>query len=241
MINNYHVVVLIPARGGSKRLPKKNIKLLDGKPLIAWSIECAKKSQYVDQIIVSTDSQQIKDISENYGANVPFIRPDYLSNDTATTYDVLQHAIESLALNKPNILLVLLQPTSPLRTTEELDKAIEYFIQKNALGVVSVSEMEHSPLWANVLPDDNNMLNFLPNNIVGKRSQDLPTYYRINGSIYIYDIESLLKNKKVFFDERVFAFVTVPDTSVDIDTMLDFKIAESILEYKKENNEYIKK
>lgn len=241
MINNYHVVALIPARGGSKRLPKKNIKLLDGKPLIAWSIECAKKSQYVDQIIVSTDSQQIKDISENYGANVPFIRPDYLSNDTATTYDVLQHTIESLALNKPNILLVLLQPTSPLRTTEELDKAIEYFIQKNALGVVSVSEMEHSPLWANVLPDDNNMLNFLPNNIVGKRSQDLPTYYRINGSIYIYDIESLLKNKKVFFDERVFAFVTVPDTSVDIDTMLDFKIAESILEYKKENNEYIKK
>lgn len=241
MINNYHVVALIPARGGSKRLPKKNIKLLDGKPLIAWSIECAKKSQYVDQIIVSTDSQQIKDISENYGANVPFIRPDYLSNDTATTYDVLQHTIESLALNKPNILLVLLQPTSPLRTTEELDKAIEYFIQKNALGVVSVSEMEHSPLWANVLPDDNNMLNFLPNNIVGKRSQDLPTYYRINGSIYIYDIESLLKNKKVFFDERVFAFVTVPDTSIDIDTMLDFKIAESILEYKKENNEYIKK
>lgn len=237
MINNYHVVALIPARGGSKRLPKKNIKLLDGKPLIAWSIECAKKSQYVDQIIVSTDSQQIKDISENYGANVPFIRPDYLSNDTATTYDVLQHAIESLALNKPNILLVLLQPTSPLRTTEELDKAIEYFIQKNALGVVSVSEMEHSPLWANVLPDDDNMLNFLPNNIVGKRSQDLPTYYRINGSIYIYDIVSLLQNKRVFFDERVFAFITVPDTSVDIDTMLDFKIAESILEYKKENNE----
>lgn len=241
MINNYHVVALIPARGGSKRLPKKNIKLLDGKPLIAWSIECAKKSQYVDQIIVSTDSQQIKDISENYGANVPFIRPDYLSNDTASTYDVIQHTIESLALNKPNILLVLLQPTSPLRTTEELDKAIEYFIQKNALGVVSVSEMEHSPLWSNVLPDDNNMLNFLPNNIVGKRSQDLPTYYRINGSIYIYDIESLLQNKKVFFDERVFAFVTVPDTSVDIDTILDFKIAESILEYKKENNEYIKK
>lgn len=232
MINNYHVVALIPARGGSKRLPQKNIKLLDGKPLIAWSIECAKKSQYVDQIIVSTDSQQIKEISENYGAKVPFVRPDYLSNDTASTYDVIQHTIESLALNKPNILLVLLQPTSPLRTTEELDKAIEYFIQKKALGVVSVSEMEYSPLWANVLPNDNNMLNFISHDIIGKRSQDLPTYYRINGSIYIYNIESLLQNKKMFFDETVFAFITASNTSIDIDTMLDFKIAESILKTK---------
>ena len=130
MIGQYRVTALIPARGGSKRLPRKNIKLLVNKPLIAWSIEVAEASKYIDRVIVSTDDEEIKQVSEQYGAEVPFLRPEHLSNDHASSFDVIKHAIDFLHLGQKNELIVLLQPTSPLRLVSELDAALEFFIAK---------------------------------------------------------------------------------------------------------------
>lgn len=231
MLNQYHVTVLIPARGGSKRLPRKNVKLLFNKPLIAWTIEVAKASKFVDQIVVSTDDIEIKEVSEKYGAKVPFIRPEYLSNDTASSFDVIEHAIHFLNIESENNLLVLLQPTSPLRTVEELDQALNFFIERSASGVVSVSETEHSPLWSNVLPENFEMSDFIRSEVKGKRSQDLPIFYRLNGSIYIYKTSELIEKGSIFYNETVFAFETSKSTSVDIDTELDFIIAETLVKH----------
>lgn len=229
MIGQYRVTALIPARGGSKRLPRKNIKLLVDKPLIAWSIEVAKACKYVDRVIVSTDDEEIKRISEQYGAEVPFLRPEYLSNDHASSFDVIKHAIDFLTLSRSNELIVLLQPTSPLRLASEIDAALEFFVQKNAKGVVSISETEHSPMWSNTLPEDGCMSDFIRPEVQGKRSQDLPTFFRLNGSIYIYETLSLLEQSKIFFNENVYGFQTSLETAVDIDTGLDFSIAETIM------------
>lgn len=232
MLGQYHITALIPARGGSKRLPGKNIKLLCGKPLIAWTIETAKASTYIDSVIVSTDDIEIKEISEKFGAEVPFIRPDYLSHDTASSFDVIKHAIEFLNIDKSKHLIVLLQPTSPLRTVAELNQALEFFLKKTADGVVSISETEHSPMWSNTLPNDGCMSNFIRPEVQGKRSQDLPKFFRLNGSIYIYETLALLEQAKIFFDENVYGFETSLDTAVDIDTALDFLVAETILQYR---------
>ncbi|MHA3983522.1 acylneuraminate cytidylyltransferase family protein [Acinetobacter venetianus] len=229
MIGQYRVTALIPARGGSKRLPRKNVKSLGDKPLIAWSIETAKTSKYIDRVIVSTDDGEIKQVSEQYGAEVPFLRPEHLSNDHASTFDVIKHAIVFLGLDQTNELIVLLQPTSPLRLVSELDTALEFFIMKNAKGIVSISETEHSPMWSNTLPENGCMSDFIRPEVQGKRSQDLPKFFRLNGSIYIYETLSLLEQGKIFFNESVYGFETSSETSVDIDTALDFKIAETIL------------
>lgn len=229
MLDKFHVTALIPARGGSKRLPRKNVKLLHGKPLIAWSIEVAKASKYIDRVIVSTDDEEIKQISEQYGAEVPFLRPEHLSNDHASSFDVIKHAINFLQLNQTNELIVLLQPTSPLRLVSELDTALEFFVQKNAKGVVSISETEHSPMWSNTMPEDGCMSDFIRPEVQGKRSQDLPTFFRLNGSIYIYETLALLEQSKIFFNENVYGFETSLETAVDIDTALDFLVAETIL------------
>ena len=231
MIGQYRVTALIPARGGSKRLPRKNIKLLVDKPLIAWSIETAKASKYIDRVVVSTDDEEIKRISEQYGAEVPFLRPEHLSNDHASSFDVIKHAIDFLTLSRSNELIVLLQPTSPLRLASEIDAALEFFVQKDAKGVVSISETEHSPMWSNTLPEDGCMSDFIRPEVQGKRSQDLPTFFRLNGSIYIYETLALLEKGAIFFDEYVYGFETSLETSIDIDTEFDFVIAEALLRY----------
>ncbi|MDX8254957.1 acylneuraminate cytidylyltransferase family protein [Acinetobacter pittii] len=229
MIGQYRVTALIPARGGSKRLPRKNVKLLGDKPLIVWSIEAAKASKYIDRVVVSTDDEEIKQVSEHYGADVPFLRPEYLSNDHSSSFDVVKHAIGFLQLDQTNELIVLLQPTSPLRLVSELDTALEFFIAKNAKGVVSVSEAEHSPMWSNTLPENGCMADFIRPEVQDKRSQDLPKFFRLNGSIYIYETLNLLEQGKIFFNESVYGFETSSETSVDIDTALDFLIAETIM------------
>lgn len=232
MIEKYRVTALIPARGGSKRLPGKNIKLLNEKPLIAWSIETAAVSKYIDRVTVSTDDKEIKQVSEQYGAEVPFLRPEHLSNDHASSFDVIKHAIDCLHLDQPNELIVLLQPTSPLRLVSELDTALEFFMIKNAKGVVSVSETEHSPMWSNTLPESGCMSDFVRPEVQGKRSQDLPKFFRLNGSIYIYETLALLEQAKIFFDENVYGFETSLETAVDIDTALDFLVAETMLKHR---------
>ncbi|WP_187647906.1 acylneuraminate cytidylyltransferase family protein [Nitrosophilus labii] len=231
MYKNKTFLAIIPARGGSKRLPNKNILNLAGKPLIVWSIEAAKKSKYIDTTVVSSDSNKILEIARNYDV-VTIKRPDYLASDTAKSIDVIKHAIENV--NEKYDYLVLLQPTSPLRNEKHIDEAIELLEQKKADAIISVCEAEHSPLWSNTLPDDLSMNNFLKDEIKNKRSQDLPKFYKINGAIYIYKVERLLKENSFFIKNNIYAYIMDRKNSVDIDDEVDFKLAEVILKDKNE-------
>ena len=228
MFKNKKILAVITARGGSKRLPNKNILDLDGKPLISYTIESAKKSKYIDKVIVSTDDNKIAEISKKYGAETPFIRPAELSNDTADSISVIKHSIEFF--NKEFDYVILLQPTSPLRKTEDIDGAIE-LLKSDIEAVVSVCEIDHSPLWANTLPEDKLMTSFIKEEVKNKRSQDLPTYYRLNGAIYIADIAYLYKLNG-FIGNKTKAYVMSQNNSIDIDTELDFRLAEIILKSK---------
>ena len=228
MINNKKILAVITARAGSKRLPNKNILNLAGKPLIAWTIDEAKKSKYIDELIVSTDSKKIAEISKYYGAEVPFMRPLELAIDTADSISVLKHSIEFFK-NKFDYIL-LLQPTSPLRTVEDIDKAI-ITLNNKTKAVVSVCETEHSPLWSNTLPEDLSMKNFIRSEVKNKRSQDLPKYYRLNGAIYIAETKYFYKNNG-FLGDKTKAYIMPQQNSVDIDTELDFRFCEILLNKK---------
>ena len=229
MYNNKTFLAIIPARGGSKRLPNKNILDLNGKPLIAWSIEAGIGSKYIDKVVLTSDSEDILNISKNFGAEI-LKRPDELATDTATSFDVITHAIESI--DEKYDYIILLQPTSPLRNAEHIDEAIELLETKNADAVVSVCEMEHSPLWSNTLDDSLSMKNFLKEEILNKRSQDLETYYRLNGAVYICKTNNFLKKKSFFLKENIFAYIMDRESSIDIDEKIDFELAQV---YMKEN------
>jgi len=222
--NNKSFLAIILARGGSKRLPRKNVLDLCGKPLIAYSIEAGLKSKYIDEVVVSSDNDEIISISEEFGANT-IKRPEELSNDTATTFDAIKHAIDNV---EKYDYIVLLQPTSPLRDSKHIDEAIELLEIKNADAVVSVCEMDHSPLWSNTLDASLSMKNFLTDEILNKRSQDLEKYYRLNGAIYICKTDKLIEEKSFMLKDNIFAYVMNKQSSVDIDEEIDFKMAEAI-------------
>lgn len=217
-------LAIIPARGGSKRLPRKNLLDLCGKPLIAWSTEAGSKSKYIDKVVVSSDDDEILNISKTYGAET-IKRPAELASDTATTFDAIKHTIDSL---QKYDYVVLLQPTSPLRNQKHIDEAIELLESKNADAVVSVCEMDHSPLWSNTLPTDGNMNSFLRDEVLNKRSQDLEMYYRLNGAIYICKTQKLLKEKSFLIRDNIFAYKMDRTSSIDIDEKIDFLIAKTL-------------
>lgn len=219
-------LAIIPARGGSKRLPRKNILELNGKALIQWTIEAAKKSKFIDSICVTSDDDEILNTTSNLRV-LSIKRPDELATNTATTIDVIKHAIESISLSYDYI--VLLQPTSPLRTETHIDEAIQLLNKQKADAIVSVCEMEHSPLWSNILPHDHSMVDFIDKKYL-TRSQDLPTYYRLNGAIYICRTDRLLNEKTFFIKSNVFAYVMDALNSIDIDNLIDFYTAEAILQ-----------
>jgi len=226
MFKNKRFLSIIPARAGSKRLPKKNVKDLAGKPLISWSIESSIDSKYIDATLVTSDCDEVLSIANTYDIQA-ITRPSKLSTDTAKTLDVVFHAIEHIEENFDYI--VLLQPTSPLRTSIHIDEAIELLISKNANAVISVGEMEHSPLWSNTLNETNSMEGFFDENVY-KRSQELPTYYRLNGAIYICDISELIKTRTYFLENNIFAYKMSRESSVDIDDEIDFKFAELLFD-----------
>lgn len=227
MINGKKIIAVIPARKGSKRLPNKNILTLARKPLVSWTIESALKSKYIDKIILSTDSDQISKLAIEMGIDVPFIRPKELATDTATSFDVVKHALNCCGDGFDIVLL--LQPTSPLRTNEDIDGALDLLANKKAHAVVSVCDTEHSPLFCNTLDDSLSMKGFLNDKLKNKRTQDLPKYYRINGAVYAIYINELLKENTFFVSDKIYAYIMPQKRSVDIDTKLDFKLAETIL------------
>jgi len=217
-------LAIIPARGGSKRLPRKNVLNLAGKPLITWSIEAGLNSKYMDSVLITSDDEEILSISKEYGAKT-IKRPDELASDTATTFDAIKHAIENVDTYD---YIVLLQATSPLRNSKHIDEAIELLESKNADAVVSVCEMDHSPLLSNTLDDGLSMKGFLKDTVFNKRSQDLEKYYRLNGAIYICKTKKLLEEKSFFLKENIYGFKMDRESSVDIDVAMDFKMANLI-------------
>lgn len=218
-------MAIIPARGGSKRLDRKNVRPLRGKPLIAWTIEAAVRSQFVDHVLVTSEDDEILSVAEAFGAST-LKRPKGLAEDHTSTIEVLKHALRKSAKYD---FVVLLQPTSPLRTEEHIDAAIRYLIDKSADAVISVTEMTHSPLWANTLPVDGSMQGFLRSDVQGVRSQDLPSFYRVNGAIYICEVNRFLAERTFFIRDNVYAYRMDRASSVDIDVELDFFWADFLL------------
>jgi N-acylneuraminate cytidylyltransferase/CMP-N,N'-diacetyllegionaminic acid synthase len=224
------VLALIPARGASRGVPGKNTRSLGGKPLIAWTIETALQDEYTDRVVVSTNDEKIAVISEKYGADVPFMRPKELATDSARAIDVLLHTIEWLEKRDEIYDIALyLQPTAPLRSSVDIDRSLEMLAaSKEAKIIVSVCEASFNPLFCNTLPPDKNMKHFLQPGMINKNRQELPTYYSLNGAIYSSDWD-YIKRERSFFGERTFAYVMPRERSVDIDSELDFKIAELLL------------
>ncbi|MGR3766078.1 acylneuraminate cytidylyltransferase family protein [Rossellomorea sp. NS-SX7] len=222
-------LAIIPARGGSKGLRNKNILPLAGKPLISYTIECAQQSTLVDHTLVSTDSLEIAEVSRKSGAEVPFIRPAELSSDTASSIDVLIHAVKKFEeeTGKRVANVILLQPTSPLRTTAQLNQAIELYLANEQTPVVSVCESESHPYYLrkisgnNLVPYDDTANNHL-------RRQDLETVYQLNGAIYITSRDFLIEHGLIYKD-RVIPYVMHKEASIDIDDKYDFLTAEAIL------------
>lgn len=231
MYQNKTFLAIIPARGGSKRLPKKNILDLAGKPLIAWSIEAGLNSDLIDKVIVTSDDEKILKTSQGLGADT-INRPDRLASDTATTFDAIKHTIENT--HKYDY-VVLLQPTSPLRDENHIDEAIKLLVSKEADAVVSVCETDHSPLWSNTLPLDESLVGFLKDEVLNKRSQDLEKYYRLNGAIYICKTDRLLEEKTLFISDDIFAYTMDRKSSIDIDEKIDFDIAKVLMSDKAAN------
>ena len=223
-------IAIIPARSGSKGLKDKNIKMLDGKPLISYSIQAALQSGCFEEVMVSTDSEHYAEIAQIHGASVPFLRSAEMSSDSASSWDSVREVLKNyLQLGQSFDNVMLLQPTSPLRTSDDIINAFDLFFNKKAESVVGVCEMEHSPLWSNVLPEDGNLFGFLHEAVSGVSGrQGLPTYYRINGAIYLTKI-NYNDLKFNLFTAKGYAYCMPRERSLDIDELFDFSVAETVI------------
>ncbi|MDD6169428.1 MAG: acylneuraminate cytidylyltransferase family protein [Lachnospiraceae bacterium] len=221
-------IAIIPARSGSKGLKNKNIKLLNGKPLLAYTVEAALQSGLFDCVHVSTDSEEYADIAREFGADVPFLREAELASDTSNTWDALRFVIKEYEeLGQKFDTVCLLQPTSPLRDATDIKNAYQIFEKKKAESVISVCETEHSPLLCNTLKESGSMKGFIDMKKVGRR-QELSTYYRLNGAIYIQTVDLLMQGGDLYGDKS-YAYVMEKEHSVDIDDEMDFMFAEVMI------------
>ena len=232
MINEKSVFAIIPARAGSKGLPKKNISPLAGKPLIAWTIETAKKSKYIDRCIVSTDDENIAKVAKLYSCEVPFIRPKHLAQDNSATMDVILHALKYF-LNKSIKFdyVILLEPTSPLRDSNDIDIALSKLDKnrKKADSIVGVSRVESAhPIFDIKVKKDGLIQPYIGKSFNILRRQDIEELYFFEGSIYISDVEVLLK-KNNFYHERTMPYIVPRWKSLEIDEMVDLITAEAII------------
>lgn len=228
MYMNKSFLAIIPARSGSKGITDKNIKKLNNKPLIAYTIDACKKSKIFDNIIVSTDSKKYAQIAESYGVSVPFLRPTELSTDVASTNDVIFYILNEM--KKGGNLYdytVLLQPTSPLRDENHILESVDKLISNDANSIISICEVDHSS-DINIVLDSNMRLDFLFDDSKKIRRQDLKKEYRINGAIYICKTNYFLKYNS-FYGEKSYAYIMDKMSSVDIDDMYQFEFAQFII------------
>lgn len=226
-------LAIIPARAGSKGLPGKNIKELCSKPLIAWSIETGLNSKYIDKVIVSTDSQEIAEISKEYGAEIPFLRDKNLANDTASSFSVIKNVIEFY--RNSNIYydyIVLLEPTSPLRETSDIDLAIENLIASTADSIVGISKTEDQNPAFLVHKDSKDFISGYENNKMKVlRRQDIKDVFFFEGTIYVSKINTLLE-KETFYHESTVGYEVPKYKSLEIDDIYDFVMVEAIMKHK---------
>lgn len=226
MINEKSVLAIIPARGGSKGIKGKNIFSIEGKPLIAYTIEAACASEYIDTVIVSTDNQEIADVSKAYGAEVPFLRPAELASDYAKTIDAVLHAVYTLKeMGKEYDYLVLLQPTQPLRSAEDIDHAI-ILCDKEMRGVVSISRVKDHPVLMRYMNAQGEMCKLLELNSTVRR-QDMPDYYRVNGCVYVNPMSEV--TGELSFNDNPIPYIMPVERSVDIDGYEDIALVEYYL------------
>ena len=218
------LLTLIPARGGSKGIPRKNIQELCGKPLIAWSIEAAQKSKYIDRIIISTDDQEIADVARSYGAEVPFLRPVEIAQDDTLGISPVIHALEQFPKFEQ---VLLLQPTSPLRTTDDIDGIVKMFQESQAPAAVSICETSKHPNWMFSCDKDGTLKPFTAKPIATRR-QELPKVYHLNGALYLAKSEWLRKTH-TFLSPETLGYVMPPERSADIDTLLDWEWVELLI------------
>lgn len=221
-------IAIIPARSGSKGVKDKNIRNLCGKPLIAYTIEAALKCGEFDEVMVSTDSEEYAIIARQYGAKVPFLRSAATSSDTASSWDMIEEVLSGYRkLGQEFNTFCLLQPTSPLRSTDDISRAYQLYREKASFAVVSVCEAEHSPLWCGHLPDSGEFIGFIDQESM-KQRQAGGQFYRLNGAIYIVDIQKFAIDK-FLYHEGSYAIIMPQERSIDIDTEIDFWLAEVIL------------
>jgi len=236
-------LAIIPARGGSKGIPKKNLCLLDGIPLIYYTIKAALKSSSIDKTILSTDNQEIANIGQKYGAEVPFLRPKKYAKDLSPTIDLVLHAIKWLEQNssyKPDA-VILLQPTSPLRTSAHIEEAIKIFNKKKPDALVSTVEVPHNFSPDKLLSFDRNHLFIKKNEDFNtiKPRQDMPRLYARNGPALLIFNTRFIKKEKNFYRGITLPYIMKKEASIDIDDKSDLMIAESIIRYNRKNEENI--
>ena len=222
------MIALIPARGGSKGLPRKNILDFGGKPLIAHTIEAARNARGISEIIVSTDDSEIADVAIRYGANVPFLRPADLATDSSRAIDVYNYTLNRVEKEREITIpsVVVLLPTCPLRTAKDIENALELFKTKIADSVVSYVEEHHPVWWHKGITDDLQFFDLFPD-IELKNRQEFQKSYYPNGAIYIFKTELLKQG--VYYTPNSYAYIMPRERSVDIDTMEDFELAEYYL------------
>ena len=221
------LLALIPARGGSKGIPRKNIRELCGKPLIAWSIEAAQKASSVDQIVVSTDDEEIADIARSYGAEVPFLRPAELARDDTPGIATVHHALEQFPAVKQ---ILLLQPTSPLRSAEDIDGIVNMFQKQQNPSEISICESQKHPNWMFSYGEDGTLSPFMDTPIATRR-QDLPKVYVVNGALYLAKTE-WLRQACSFLSPETIGYVMPQERSADIDTPSDWEWIEFLMKKK---------
>ena len=224
-----HSLGVVHARGGSKRIPRKNIKLLNGYPLIAYIIRAALSSQ-IDRVIVSTDDSEIAAIAKKFGAEVPFMRPHTLAQDDTPGMEPILHALRWLEANedyRPDY-AAMLQATSPLRTTRNIDEAFELAEEADALSVVSVCPVVEHPFWMKRMNGDGCLTEFMTAHEAYPRRQDLPPLYSLNGAIFLAR-RGILLSTQSWYTERTYGYVMPREHSLDIDSAGDFLAAERIL------------
>ena len=230
MYKNKSILAIIPARGGSKGLPRKNIKPLLGKPLIAWTIEQALNSKYIDKVIVSTEDEEIAEISKKYGAEVPFLRPKELAKDDTPTIDVIEHLIKTL--NQKFDLILLLEPTSPIRKKTDLDNLISKFVDNYDIydSLVTIGEIHLENPFISKKIAGNYIKPFIETNISITRRQDYPKVYFPYGVAYLAKTNILIQYK-TFYGEKTGYFLIERYQCYEIDDIYDFIAVESIMKY----------
>ncbi|RAU23550.1 acylneuraminate cytidylyltransferase [Paramagnetospirillum kuznetsovii] len=224
MIGGKRVLAVITARGGSKGLPGKNIRPLAGKPLIAWTVAAAKAARHVDRVVITSDDPAIIAAATEAGAEAPFVRPAELARDDTPSMPVLFHALDSL--DESFDLVVLLQPTSPLRTGADIDACLDLMLAKDAPAAIGVIEPAKPPFWMFRMDDAGRLVPLMPN--PATRRQDLPQVWAANGAVFAADVDWLRKSGNFVTDETV-GYAMPVERSIDIDSLLDFRVAELLL------------